>query len=53
MILERLRGILGRDDDDERYRCINCGEEYTRSHAECPECGGPFLAPIDDENQNA
>jgi rRNA maturation endonuclease Nob1 len=51
MILERLRRLLGHAAD-ERYRCINCGEEYTRSHAECPACGGPFLAPIKDENQN-
>lgn len=53
MILERLRELFRHETDDEHYRCINCGREYTRSHAECPDCGGQFLAPIDDENQNA
>lgn len=54
MVFKRLRRVLAHNQQDKKqYRCISCGEEYARSHSECPGCGSPFLAPIDKENQNA
>ena len=55
MVFDRLRRLVGRSegDDPEAYRCVNCGDEFERAFRECPECGGPYLAPIEDDSRNA
>lgn len=55
MVLDRLRGLFGTPDEDDRevYRCVNCGDEFDRPYRECPECGGPFVAPVEDDSRNA
>lgn len=55
MVLDRLRNFFGtaRTDDGDLYRCINCGEEFDRPHQECPDCGGPYVAPVDGSGHNA
>ena len=55
MILDRLRRLFGASetDDGETYRCVNCGDEFERPYRECPECGGPYVAPVEDDSRNA
>jgi rRNA maturation endonuclease Nob1 len=51
-----MRGFWNADEEelpDGAYRCIRCGEGYDRQHAECPACGGAFLAPVSDEETEA
>jgi len=53
MVLDRLRELLGTANDEEErdaYRCVNCGTEFERAFRECPECGGPFVAPVEDSH---
>jgi len=54
MVLDRIRDLLGNSADDERdrYRCINCGEEFERPFRECPDCGGEFVAPVEGDSHN-
>lgn len=54
MVLDRLRDLFGASDEDgEAYRCVNCGEEFEREFRECPACGGPYVAPVEDDGRNA
>lgn len=55
MVLDRLRELLGGGDEDDRtaYRCVNCSNEFERNYRECPDCGGPFVAPVEDDSRNA
>ena len=55
MVFDRLRELFGTPDEDsgETYRCVNCGAEFDRNVRECPDCGGPFVAPVEDEGRNA
>lgn len=54
MVLDRIRDLLGNSADEERdrYRCINCGEEFERPFRECPDCGGQFVAPVEGDSHN-
>lgn len=53
MVLDRLRDLLTSSDEGDLYRCVNCGDEFERPHRECPDCGGPFVAPVDGDSRNA
>ena len=55
MVLDRLRDFLTSPDEDDRelYRCVNCGEEFERPYQECPDCGGPYVAPVEGDSRNA
>lgn len=49
-MFDRLRELLrgSTDADEEQYRCVNCGAAFARSFRECPDCGGPYIAPVED-----
>ena len=57
-MFDRLRELLGGKsdssgtDEEQRYRCVNCGQEFSRPQQECPDCGGPYVAPIDGDGRN-
>ncbi|MFB6219026.1 MAG: hypothetical protein ABEH77_07620 [Halobacteriaceae archaeon] len=53
-IIERVLGWSepGETDDSEApYRCIACGAGHDRPYAECPECGGQFVAAADGQGE--
>lgn len=52
-LLERIRGLLGRESEDAAYRCIQCGEGYDRDRRECEVCGSPFVAAADGAEESA
>lgn len=56
--LQRLVGLLswspgqmatGNEDD---FGCLKCGETFDRQYRTCPECGGQFVAPLDEADEN-
>lgn len=55
MVLDRLRDLLSSPDGDDRtlHRCVNCGGEFERPYQECPDCGGPYVAAVEDDSRNA
>jgi rubrerythrin len=39
------------DAEDAPYRCIQCGHPHGRQAANCQNCGGSFVAPVDGEEE--
>lgn len=42
-----LRALLTRDEEEDAYRCINCGDEFEKDHHDCPSCGRPYVAEME------